>query len=519
MFRTLLTLLALLWPGTAQADWREARTKHFFVYSAGSEKSLRKAAEGLEKYHFMLRFVTQVSDRPASIPIKIYLMRDTGAVAETIGGGSGVAGYYNASPRGPIAVGTRLDTGGQYGLSAQQVLFHELAHHFMFQYFPAAYPPWYSEGFADYYGSARILDNDVIEVGHPVNNRYLSFQGNNWLHVGKLLTARSYADLDGRIDLLYSQGWLLTHYLSVKKERAGQLKQYLSAINAGVSYAEARDKAFGKDAKALNDELRSYSGISRLMALSLPFKPIDVGDIAIRNLSPAEEALITADIKLGRGIRRSDARAFAQTTADLAKRFPDDPYALRLQVEAQRAAGDHAAARVALDHWLTLRPNDALALMHRGGLTVDALVAAKSTDATAWKSARDDLLAANRRAPKTPEILVAYYDSFVRQGVLPPAGAQNGLMLAFEMVPQDDGLRQIVAADFEARGLIDDAIAMITPAAVQLHAETNPEKKKRDAERREKYREVGDRSTETAQEMLARLQAIKAKGSATTAAN
>ena len=520
MLRILFPLLALIFAGTAQAEWREARSKHFFVYSAGSEKSLRKATEDLEKYFFMLRFVTQVPDRPTPIPIKIYLMRNTAAVAETMGGGAGgVAGYYSASPRGPIAVGIRTDTGGEYGLSAQEVLFHELAHHFMFQYFPAAYPPWYSEGFADYYGSARILDKDVIEVGRPVDNRYLSFRGNNWLPVGRLLTAKSYADVSGRIDLLYSQGWLLTHYLSMQKKRAGQLKQYLAAINAGVSYAEARDRAFGKDAKALNGELHSYAGSSRLMALSLPFKPIDVGDIATRALTSTEEALINYDIQLGRGIRRSEARAFGQAVENASKRFPDEPHALRLRVEAHRAAGDHAAAKTALDRWLALRPNDALALMHRGELAIDSLANAKSTDAAAWQAARAYLLAANRNAPKTPQILVAYYDSFLRRGELPPSGAQNGIMMAFDMVPQDDNLRQMVAADFEARGMIDEAIAVITPSAVQLHAGGDPDKMKRDAERREKYREVGDRRTETAQEMLTRLQAAKAKGATIAAAD
>jgi hypothetical protein len=74
--RFLIALAALLAAWTpAWAEWREATTRHFIVYSEGSEAKLRKAAENLEKYDFMLRAVTSTAANAEQLkrpnPIKL----------------------------------------------------------------------------------------------------------------------------------------------------------------------------------------------------------------------------------------------------------------------------------------------------------------------------------------------------------------------------------------------------------------------------------------------------------------
>jgi hypothetical protein len=96
---------------------------------------------------------------------------------------------------------------------------------------------------------------------------------------------------------------------------------------------------------------------------------------------------------------------------------------------------------------------------------------------------------------------------------LPPAGAQNALYRAFELVPQDDDLRYQLALDFEKRGMITDAIATIKPAAFALRSEDESAKEKRRREKlEEKYRGVGQKKRETAIEMLTRLEKKLADG-------
>lgn len=520
MLRLLVAIWALfLWPTVARAEWREAVTDHFIIYSSGTEPTLRAAARDLERFDFLLRFMTGVPlDKPALVKPKIYLMIDTKAVADTMyGGGGGVAGYYDASARGPIIVGTRNPTGAEdYDISGQEVLFHEYAHHFMFQHFPAAYPVWYSEGFAEYYGATRLLPNDVVEVGHGAGHRYFSFEYNRWIPLKQLLVADSYSDFKFDADLIYAQGWLLVHYLAADKARSQQLRVYLDAINRGQGYDKARDQAFGADAKALDRGLRAYSRRTRLDAVRLPFKPIDLGSVAVRTLGAAESALLYADIGLGRGLLAREAAGFAESVRRTAARFPRDSHALRLLAEAERLAGNYAAAAAATGRLLALDPKSPRGLMLRGQLAVDSLASVKSTDGAAWDAARKMLSDAHRASPRDAMILEAYYDAFAAQGVLPPPGAQNAIYRAVELVPQDGVLRYKLAADYEARNMIREAIAIIKPAAYDAHADSeepkNKAKRERDAER---YRLAGRRRTETPREMLSRLEAKLTETAAT----
>jgi hypothetical protein len=117
------------------------------------------------------------------------------------------------------------------------------------------------------------------------------------------------------------------------------------------------------------------------------------------------------------------------------------------------------------------------------------------------------MIQANRSAPDDPIVLEAYYDSFVAQNVVPPSGAQNALYHAMELAPSDDDLRYKVAADFEKRNMIAEAIAVIRPAAFVLPHRKESEAKRKERETREQRNlSAGKQRRETAREMLERLE-------------
>lgn len=500
-------------PAAAHAEWREVKSTHFIVYSEGREDDVRATAERLEKYDFLLRFVSGVKRPPSPVRVKVYMVNDVDAVQHSLyAGGEGILGYYDTGRRGPFAVMPR-------GRDAENVLFHEYAHHFMFQYFPATYPTWYTEGFAEYYGTARIHDDNLMEVGQPAQDRYSTFQYVDWLPVEKLLTARSYGDVPGeQIYSLYAEGWLLVHYLSATQERSKQLSAYLAAINAGKSYKEAVAIAFGAGAKPLDAALHAYSHQRNVSVLQLRFKPIDTGPMKLRALSPAEGALIQQEIKLARGIYAREAKDFAGDVRMIARRFPSDPHALSIQAQAELAAGNVDAAAALVDRWLALQPNAADAVLWKARVEMAALAAAGTREGKAWEPVRARLLRAIRAAPEDPFLLEAYYDSFAATGSLPPEPAQNALFGAFELLPQSDELRYKVALDFERRGLIDDAIETIKPTAYALSdAEVQDAKKKQKQEAQaEKWRLAETARHETPREMLARLEAKRSAGTKKT---
>jgi tetratricopeptide (TPR) repeat protein len=218
-------------------------------------------------------------------------------------------------------------------------------------------------------------------------------------------------------------------------------------------------------------------------------------------------------IELGQGILKREAAEFAGKVRSAAKRFPDDPFALALLSEAERLAGNRDAAAAAADRLLAVAPNDARGLLHKALVEMDRLKAASARDATGWNAARQYLVRASKVAPNDPLVLEAYYDSYAGQGVMPPEAAQSVLYKAHELAPSDSDLRYKLAADFEKRNMVEDAIAIIRPVAYVLphrRGESAKEKKRRE-EREEKYRGAGEVKRETAREMLVRLEAKLAK--------
>jgi hypothetical protein len=517
MIRKLLLLILLALPAAAQAEWYEATSNNFIVYSDGSRSDAEAYAAKLERYHYVLRTFHRITDARMPNRLRVFLFSNAGEVGDFYGGAS-VAGVYIPDARAMMFVGTRSRASGGDGdprsaqagarLDPEAVLLHEYAHHFMFHYFPATYPTWYVEGFAEFWGSTRFLDNDVVEVGHPAEHRFQTFQYLSWLPLERLLTAHNYGEVRGEnIFSLYAQGWLLMRYVFENPERKRQLDRYLQLINEGATYEAATREAF-TDLGAFNSALYNYAGRSRFNVIQLPFRTIDVGPITVRELRPAENALIEHEMRLSRGYAHTEAAEFASDVRSVAARYPDDPFALSVLMEAERLAGNHAAAVAAADRLLAIQPGHARAMATRGLAQAALLRAANSTDTAAWAAIQQMLARAARAAPADPVVLAAYYDSYALQGVLPPAEAQNALYTAMEQAPVDDELRYRLARDFEQRRMIPEAIAIIRfVALMEPHREDETARERRRREQdEERYRRAGRERHESPREMLARLE-------------
>ena len=259
----------------------------------------------------VLRTFHRITAAQTPNKLRVFLLSSAGAVGRTVDSGS-VAGYYVPDARGLMLVGTRARGSGgsadprssqnEANLDPESVLLHEYTHHFMFQYFPAAYPTWYSEGFAEFWGATRFTDNDVVEIGLPAEHRFSTFQALGWMPLRRLLEVHNYQEAGGfNVFLLYAEGWLINRYVFEHPQRQRQLQQYLRLINGGTSYADAARQAF-PDLDAFNAELFNYAGSGRFNVIRLPFRTIDVGPIATRTPGPAEQALMMQEIKLSRAI-------------------------------------------------------------------------------------------------------------------------------------------------------------------------------------------------------------------------
>jgi tetratricopeptide (TPR) repeat protein len=457
----------------AHAEWRKFETAHFIIFSESNDKRVEELATGLERTDGLMRMATGLPTDGQTVKVRIYELADEGGVEAALGlHNSGIAGFYTSNVLGPYAVTVRKAYSAEGDFTAELVLHHEYAHHFMLQYFPGTYPPWYVEGFAELIGASKTLPDGRIAYGYPAKYRRDIY----WADMRDiLLKPAEKVSFD-----LYGQGWAMTHFLTFSKKRSPQLRQYLSALNAGRTPAEAAS-AFG-DLAELNREGHAY-----LLSGSFEYRPVNVPihQPVIERVSPvgaAEAELIPETIAFNdddlSSYRKAEEREREQKRRDQvishvrskAARFPNDPYALFLLAQVEDKAGNKQVAAAATDRLLTVQPSHVGGMVLKSMLMSDAAMRSAG-DARAAKAveARHLAMDANKADPDNPLTYVAFYKSFLAAGVSPPAPAVDGLAAAVEKLPSNTGVRQMLVDEFAKEGRFGDAIATLAPIANDPH--------------------------------------------------
>lgn len=470
--RLLLAMIALFAAAPAGAAWREASSDHFVIYSEDSEAALRKFATRLERYDAAMRLMYGVPDTdmgPAS-RLTVYAVGNLKAVQRLAPGKDNFTiGFYIPRAGGSVAfIPRRLSADASF-LRAETVLLHEYAHHFLYQNHAAAYPAWFSEGFAEFNATARFEEDGSVGLGAPAEHRAYSLFAGDPLPLDKMMGQLPSRMNSHQREALYGRGWVLTHYLTFEPSRKGQLANYLTALNSGKGGVEAATAAFGDLAK-LSRELDGYVKRQRL-----PFRRVEpndsmIGKIAIRSLSPGEAAMMDVRIVSRRGVNLKQAMALVPEARRAAAPYPNDPVVQTWLAETEYDAGYHPEAEAAADRALAVDPKSIEALIYKGRVKMALAEDRKATDAATWKEVRRWLAAANRADPDDPEPLILFYSSFGAQGVKPTANAVVGLNQAYALAPQDNDLRFMAAYQFLVDRKAREARVALAPIAFNPHA-------------------------------------------------
>lgn len=475
-FKLIVGMGILLGGTSAQAEWRRYETQHFIIYSEAGDAKATERATKLEKVDALMRMATGLSPQEEPVKVRIYELGDEGDVEAALGPDSeGVAGFYTSNILGPYAVTVRRLVNGE-DMSPEVVLHHEYAHHFMLQYFPANYPLWYSEGFAELIGASKFLDDGRIGYGFPAKYRG-GLIGDVWVPVSDIVSRpeEKVPPYD-----VYGQGWVMTHFLTFTKGRSQQLRQYLAALEAGKSPPDAA-KAFG-DLHDLDRDAHIY-----VLKGSFDYKPVDVKiqQPVVQRVTPvgaAEAALIPETIAFNdfdldvikKPGDRDRERKRRQTTLERvrskAAKYPGDPYALYLLAQIENASGSKQAAEAAADRLLAIQPG------HVGGMIIKSMLlsdqaAALNGAARLQKAeeARHLAMAANKADPDNPLTYVAFYRSYPAAGVAAPAAAVDGLSAAVAKLPKNDNVREMLVDELTNEGKFADAIFVLSPIANDPH--------------------------------------------------
>jgi len=470
-FRNVLLAAAAIGTVTpAQAEWRRATSAHFIIYSQGSANELKQSATALERYHQLLQLMSITKPDEDSAPLTIFMVTDADHVGDLVNQ-HGAAGFYTVGPLGPVAVGARIADYRAYDsdFTAQVVLFHEYAHHYMLQNYTAAYPGWFVEGYAELLGATTFGSDGSAYLGNVAKYRLADLHGDNTIPVRDLLADDPDSRKGRGVFAFYSEAWLLTHYLVFNDTRSPQLRRYLGLVSNGAKPTQAAVQAFG-DLARLVGEYNAYRNSPGLPGLHISQKNApSIGEIRIETLGPAAQALVWDRLLYMRNLRGDEA---ASISADLAKRAaaaPGDIETLDLLWRFQLAANDNAGADRTADAVLALTPNDPQALLGKGLIAMKKLEDARDYSAAKWAIARQYVIRANEAQTGNAETLFAYYQSFVRAHQPPSQAAKLGLLRAFELEPQSNKFRLTLAGSLVEDRRYSEARIVLKPAAFSVH--------------------------------------------------
>jgi hypothetical protein len=470
-----LTLLALLMPVSAHAEWREAASAHFVVYADEGEADLRTFAERLERYHAAMAAVTG-RHPPAPSPsnrLTIYVVGSESEVHRLYGeGGKYVSAFYLPRAGASMVIIRPVSGGGSGRLKLSMVdLLHEYAHHFITSTGDFPMPRWCSEGQAEFFAAASFPPDGSVAVGGVARNRVHELRSARDVGVADLIDPTDYDKRHKGYDDFYAKSWLLYRYLYFDKARSGQLQRYLQLIAEGKSSREAGVEAFGDFAR-LESDLAAYLASPALAAtLTVPAALVQPGAIAVRVLGAGEAAIMPVRIRSRRGVTDAQAKALLPEARAVAARFPADPAVLAALAEAEHDAGNDREAIAAADAALAIDPSQRNAYLQKG-LSQLRLAAADRDPTAAYDRSRASFAALSRLDGDDALALIYFYRSFVEQGREPSPQALDGLRRAARLAPFDLDLRMLLAAEQIRHHEFAAARGNLGPVAYDPHGGT-----------------------------------------------
>lgn len=461
--------LALMGAATAaRADWLKAESERFIVYSEGSERSLRDYVRKLEMFDRVMRFRSGVplsEATPRKLPIYLVGNR-SGLLKVRPTAAEHVVGIYLPAEEDIFAIAIRRGNGDD--LSGDDVLLHEYAHHFMLGNMPGAYPAWFVEGFAEYYMTAEIKENEVILGGFNENRAYWIMNA-NWIPLETLLRSHPGEVRSSSRDTYYPIAWLLTHWFMSEPERAAQLQSYVNAVRDGADPVAAMEEATGMTLAELRSSLRRYTR-ERLNATKISGQFPEV-PVTVTRLPRSANDLLLLNQRLKVGVPERDREALGQEVARIAARHGDDPLALLAAGHAGLHFGDRPAGERALLRLIEIDPDHVESLQF---LAQEKLRQARDAEDAAQENAlkleaRRYLARAYAAGDNDYQTLILLTE--LRRGSpdFPNDNDMLTLGLTLDRAPQLASVRFNYAGALAQRGEREEAIAVLRPLTNNPH--------------------------------------------------
>ena len=301
--------------------WIEVKSPNFVVLSDASQKQARRTARSLEQFRSLLQTALPKLKMDSGSPLIAFALRDEKSFKALLPGESlakGAAlpgGLFISSPERYFVL-LRTDAPGELGYHA---VYHEYVHLVMRLNFPDM-PLWLNEGFAEFFGFARVSDGKS-DLGMPSPDLLQTLKNGTMIPLATLLEVSydsPYYREQGKVDMFYAQSWALTHYLMIgdKQAHTAQLSEFMKLLQNDTPAQEAAKRAFG-NLKNLERNLDMYVRSMAFYNYQIPAQLSAKEDqYPVRTISAAE-SLASRGAVLVHVNRLDDARAMLEQALQL----------------------------------------------------------------------------------------------------------------------------------------------------------------------------------------------------------
>jgi hypothetical protein len=471
-------ILLLIQPATAAAEWHEASSERFVIYSDSRSDDLKRFATMLEQFHRAMELETgrEVPVPSPSSRVTVFMVGSVENLRDIYGArNSSVGGFYIPRASGSLAFVPNIRVSGSERDQSLSILLHEYAHHFLISSSPHAMPRWLSEGAAEYFSSAKFPPDGAIEIGLPNNQRAWELANAEPVSLIELLDEEAYNQgRSRRYDAFYGRAWLLYHYLRFEPDRKGQLSRYWAEVSNGQSSLKSAETIFG-DLDQLEKELKQYNRQRRMAGMRFNSAEIATGAVSVRKLSQGHQAMMPVLIRLRREPKAEQVTELAGKARAIAEKHPDDAEVLAALALAERLAGNPETAASAASRAIALDAGLTHAYGEKG-LALWDIARAKEGGPVSFTEAMKPFMALNRMENDHPLPLIYLYRSFVERGAAPSETARHALERAFMLAPFDHGLAFDVALMLAAEGKPDLAAMTLAPVSANPHGGNRAER-------------------------------------------
>jgi tetratricopeptide (TPR) repeat protein len=323
------------------AQWVQVKSPNFTVVTDAGEKKGRDTALRFEQMRAVFGAIFNKAKVSSGQPLYIMAFRSTKEFRAVCplwkGKAEELAGYFQ--PGNGVAY-IALDLAQE---NRWNVIFHEFGH-FLLNSNSIESPPWFDEGFAEYYSTVKVDGKHFIFGNIPEGDPEI-LQQYEWLPVNQLFSVAHdspFYNERNRQTIFYAESWLaMSHYFFNSKNQK-QIWELLQLQHRGVPVDEAIQRAFGMDAKALDKDLHTFYSSGKLGVFQGDMPPgMESLQMTATPMEEIDARARLAELKLQTKDHQAEG---VQEFEQIVKEKPDHSVALRGLAYAALRRGDKQKA-------------------------------------------------------------------------------------------------------------------------------------------------------------------------------